>query len=172
LIHGRDLAEVDVTASVGCYVNYSSTIIEVDVEEQPSQILQSTHEQLSVQVDIGNRVDLVRFLGSDDELSKQLDELPKADVLLNYVGKTEDVFANSSLFEVTNDSRGGHHDPDGQRDYALAILAEVVEDQFQARFVFSRNLQRQESVARLAERFVESVAELLEQPSVLRSVGS
>ena len=162
LVHGRNVAppDIDISRTIGCIISYAPTLLTLDPEAAVDHILASVSRQLRLAGNSGTSLDLYRYLGSRPELAGPLKRLPKADVLINYRGKVDDILEKSSLFGRTYELAGIDHNPQGLRLYSIAVLIDVVDDGLEIRFVYSENLHQRESIEALGAaclKFLRSV---------------
>ena len=162
LVHGRNVAppDIDISRTIGCIISYAPTLLTLDPEAAVDQILTRVSEQLRLVGDSATSIDLYRYLGSKSELAGPLKRLPKADVLINYRGKVDDILEKSSLFGRTYELAGIDHNPQGLRLYSIAVLIDAVDDGLEMRFVYSENLHQRESIEALGAaclKFLRSV---------------
>ena len=163
LIHGRNVGygRLDMTESIGCFVCYASTLIELSDDMSTHSTLDSIKTQIEAQSVAGVSAELIRFMNPDTEQAAALEQLPSAHALFNYRGKIDDLFAQSHLFERSDDDKGSDHDPDGLRDHALSVLAEIIDEQLIVKFVYSSNLHDPETIAAVASDFTTFVTDAL-----------
>ena len=157
LVHGRNvgLAEFDLSRTLGCLISYAPTLLKVEAGASGSSILLDVAKQMKQLGNSGTSIDLYRYLGSNPELVRRLGKLPKAEVLFNYRGKVDDVLERSSLFGETRATAGSDHNPEGLRQYSLAIVVDVIERKLEVRCVYSTNINKRASIEAFCSEFLE-----------------
>ena len=151
--HGRRLpVSVDVSRSVGMFLTYSPVLVDFGQEQGPERLLVLLREAIAD----GWRFDPVRYYGASD-LAATLRALPRSSVLFNYVGRAIATDATAGLATATED-RGPESDPGGRRDHALAVKAEMVNDEtFELSFVYSKAIHDEATIERLAKATTEAL---------------
>ena len=159
LVHGRNLglSEFDLSRTLGCLISYAPTLLKVDAGASGSSILLNVAQQMEQLGNSGTSIDLYRYLGSKPELKRRLEKLPKAEVLFNYRGKVDDVLERSSLFGETRTTAGSDHNPEGLRQYSLAIVVDVIERKLEVRCVYSTNINKRESIEAFCSEFLDQL---------------
>jgi acyl transferase domain-containing protein len=154
--HGRRLPlDVDVSRSVGMFLTYSPVVLDLaDPGGLEALIGQVRHELAG-----SWRFDPVRCYATT-EIGTELDRLPRAQVLYNYLGRAIATDDTALLSSATED-RGPESDPGGQRDHPLAVRAELVDDEtFELSFVYSTAFHDAATIELLAKATREALLEL------------
>ncbi len=144
LSHGRDSADVDVSQTVGFFLQYEPFVVFAN---------RSADEQLADAKEwseFAASFDALRFYGEPDVRSA-MNDLPMADVLFNYVGRTIAAETDSAI-TVAREESGQTVSLDGIRAHPLSVIAEIENDVLELRFVYSTKLQSEEQVAKLADQ--------------------
>ncbi len=156
--HGREetlLAELtgtfaaDLTRTTGWF----TTIFPVRLElpRDTADALESVKAQLRAIPHRGLSYGLLRYL-TDDETARAL--RTHTPVLFNYLGQLDQMLAGAKLFHVTHEPTGPWHSPRARRTHVIEINCLVVAGRLEARWTFSENLHRAETIDRLASRFL------------------
>ena len=156
LVHGRNvgLSEFDLSRTLGCIISYAPTLLKIDTQASLNTILLDVAQQMEQRGNSEASIDLYRYLGAKPELIQKLEELPKAEVLFNYRGKVEDVLERSSLFGKTRTVAGLDHNPEGLRQYPLAIVVDIIKQKLEVRCVYSSNIHKHQSIKALCAEFL------------------
>ena len=143
--HGRRLPlDLDVSRSIGMFMTYSPVLIERDVQSLERQL-----RNLRSDLEDGWSFDALRFYGAA-EIGRGMAELPRAEVLFNYVGRAIASDADALLIP-TEESRGPETDPGGLRDHPIAVRVDQLEDDgLKLVFVYSTRLHQRATIERLA----------------------
>lgn len=162
LVHGRNvgLSESDLSRTLGCIISYSPILLRIDKRASAGNILLDVAKQMEQLRDSGTSIDLYRYLGSNPALVKSLKELPQPEVLFNYRGKVDDVLERSSVFNGTRAIAGSDHNPEGLRQYPLAIVVDIIDRQLEVRCVYSANIHKRENIAALCAEFLEQLVSM------------
>ena len=159
LVHGRNvgLSEFELSRTLGCILSYAPTLLKVDRQASVGTNLHEVATQMEQSKDSGANIDLYRYLGSKPDLVDGLEQLPKAEVLFNYRGKVDDVIERSSIFDEPRSISGSDHNPDGLRQYPLAIVVDIIDGQLEVRCVYSTNMHKQESIQAFCTEFLSQL---------------
>lgn len=162
LVHGRNvgLSEFDLSRTLGCIISYAPTLLKIDTRASVGKILLDVAEQMKQLRDSGTSIDLYRYFGSNPALVKSLKELPQPEVLFNYRGKIDDVLERSSVFGKTRAIASLDHNPQGLRQYPLAIVIDIIDRQLEVRCVYSANIHKRESIDALCAKFLEQLVSM------------
>ena len=162
LVHGRNvgLSEFELSRTMGCILSYAPTLLKINSQASTGDALLNITKQMQRLGDVGAHIDLYRYLGSNPALVSGLEQLPKAEVLFNYRGKVDDVIERSSIFDEARAISGSDHNPDGLRQYPLAIVVDIVDGQLEVRCVYSTNMHKQESIKTFGAGFLEQLVSM------------
>jgi non-ribosomal peptide synthase protein (TIGR01720 family) len=151
--HGREPIDGGPAPSltIGFLIAYRPLVLFVDPASTPMETVASIAKQLRQVPSAGTGFDLLRY-----RPGSELAELPRAEVLFNYLGSQQDIITSTGpLFRLSEDPHGSIYGPRGRRQYALSVAAAKGSDGLDVRFVYSENLHRRETVERLAAKFRE-----------------
>jgi len=82
-------------------------------------------------------------------------------VLFNYFGNLDEVLPASSPFSLCRQSMEHDQSLKARRDFPLEINAYVMDGRFTADWSYSSNLHRRETIAALADAFIEALRRLI-----------
>ncbi len=161
--HGRDEAALAELAGLTAQPDLSHTIgwfttifpIHLHASESPSETFAETSRSLRAQ-----RSSLAYSLIRAAEPS--LANTPG--VLFNYLGQFDQTVAGLDCFRFSDADTGAWHAPAARRTHPLEINCIVLHDRLEARFTFSTNLQRIETIERLAGAFATTLRTLIASP--------
>jgi len=163
--HGREevFPGLDPLRTVGWFTTIYPVLLERGPERHwdPGALLKTTKEQLRTIPNRGFGYGVLRHVAQDDPIRKQLEEMPQADVLFNYLGQTDQVFQGSELFGVARENSGRITAPENQRPRVLEINALVAEGRLQIAWNYSTKLHRRETIERVAQRYLECLQEII-----------
>ena len=151
--------------TLGCLISYAPTLLEIDTQAKIGDLLLNVAQQMERQKDPSTSIDLYRYLGSQSTTVKNISELPRAEVLFNYRGNIDDVLERSNIFDSTKAIAGSDHDPNGLRQYPIAIAIDIVDRQLEVRCVYSSNIHKQESIEALCAEFLELIISIQNEAS-------
>ncbi len=157
--HGREDvgADLDVSRTVGWFTCVYPVALSATGAEDRGAALRRTKEDLRAVPRRGLGYGLLRYLaGAIDE--------PGADVRFNYLGHSGPA-TGTSRFQVTEGSLGHGLPHDGERGYPIDVSGHIVRGRLEILWIYSSNLHDEATIARLAERYIEILTELIEHCS-------
>lgn len=161
--HGREelFENVDVSRTVGWFTSIFSVHLSLENASQPGKSLMAIKEQLRAIPNRGISYGLLHYLSRDQEITKQLSLLPKAEVIFNYLGQFDQVLPESSLFSLAQESIGPSHSLRSKRTHLLEINSGISQGRLQMSWTYSEKLHRQTTVEVLAQGFIEALRSLI-----------
>ncbi|HTZ42891.1 MAG TPA: amino acid adenylation domain-containing protein [Jatrophihabitans sp.] len=150
--HGReDLFEgVDLSRTVGWFTTVYPVRLQAGAGWSLPELLKDTKQRLREVPDGGIGYGVLRQLGPPEVAAT----LPGGEVLFNYLGQFDNVLAGDRPFAGAAGSRGSNQAAVGLRSHLLEINCEISDGRFAARFSYSRNVHRPDTVQRIADEFI------------------
>ncbi|MEM6451444.1 MAG: amino acid adenylation domain-containing protein [Cyanobacteria bacterium P01_D01_bin.105] len=164
--HGRP-PEYDLSRTIGWLTTLYPVLLSVPSTADLSSAIKTVKESLRSVPNQGLGYGVLRYLNqSDDTLNA--DSL-KADSLnadtpirFNYLGQTDQVFAENEWFAPATESTGPARSPEDVRDVLLEINAIVSRDQLTIHWTYSAELHKAETISLWAEAHLGHIRELVE----------
>lgn len=91
----------------------------------------------------------------------------RAAVLFNYLGQFDALLGPNSRFALAEFSTDGWHNPRARRTHAIEVNCIVIAGRLEARWTYSKNLHRTETITHWAESFHAALSDLLASPQSL-----
>ncbi len=85
----------------------------------------------------------------------------QAEIRFNYLGQSDQVLSESSLFAPAQESSGSGRSLQGSRAYLLDINGIVAGGQLRLDWTYSEAIHRRDTIENLAGRFIEALREAL-----------
>src|SRR5581483_10018253 len=104
---------------------------------------------------------LLRYLRGDADLEARLRELPRPEVLFNYLGQMEEGAGGPGLFAQAPEAGGPALDPRGRRSHLLEINCIVLGGELRAEWAYSADRHRAATVEGLADAFFAELRKLI-----------
>jgi non-ribosomal peptide synthase protein (TIGR01720 family) len=150
--HGREALseDVDLSRTVGWFTTLFPIRLDISTANA-DEALRRISEQLRRVPHGGIGFGVLRDLTGDPAMEQSMRELPHPEVSINYVGRSDELYASQSLF-VPHDAmrpRVSQRPRRGRRD--IEITAGVRGGRFYLRFYYHENVYRQETIERVAE---------------------
>jgi amino acid adenylation domain-containing protein/non-ribosomal peptide synthase protein (TIGR01720 family) len=167
--HGREEIEpeLDLTRTVGWFTSLYPVLLELGGATAPGEVLKTIKEQLREVPGRGLPYGLLRYLG-DGETVQRLRELPRAELLFNYLGQLDAPgkpeatgAAAPRLLRLARQSAGAMRHPEQALPHLLEVAAGVRRGRLSVTFTFSLDRHRRTTIERLARRFLAALEELI-----------
>ncbi|GAA4545283.1 non-ribosomal peptide synthase/polyketide synthase [Amycolatopsis samaneae] len=155
--HGREelFDDVDVSRTVGWFTTRYPIVLDVPPDDWRT-VVRAVRRQLRAIPDRGLGYGALRYLrGTADRVTPQ--------VSFNYLGQLDaTITEDSPLYRASLPAPGGDRAPSGIRPQPIGVLGRVYEGRLRVDWVYSGNLHRRDTIARLADRFVEALRQIVE----------
>ncbi|WP_341796513.1 MULTISPECIES: non-ribosomal peptide synthase/polyketide synthase [unclassified Pseudomonas] len=159
--HGREdvFDQIDLTRTVGWFTSIYP--VKLDVQPQLDSTIKTIKEQLRAVPDKGIGYGLLRYMGSD-ESQDILAQLPKGEIVFNYLGQFDGSFADeNTLFRPAREYGGANQSEDAALGSLLALNGQVYAGELKMGWTFSRELFDESTIQRLAQEYVEELKQLI-----------
>ena len=153
--HGREdlLDEVDTSRTVGWLTSQFPVLLHADRHAAPGDALKSVKEQLRAVPRRGAGFGVLRYLSGDADLAAQLDALPRAGVLFNYMGQTGRVSGTDLPWNPISGARDLDISPRAVRSHLIEINGIVLDGCLELTWTFSEAVHRRDTIEDLASRY-------------------
>jgi len=164
--HGREeiFADVDLSRTVGwCTITYP-VVLKARREPtwHPGKTLSKTKEQLRAVPNRGLGYSVLRHLTQDERIREEIEDMPGAEVIFNYLGQVDQVLRNSDLLSPAQENSGVAIAPENRRPYVLDVSGVVIQGRLQMNWSYSDQLHRQETIEKIAVRYMDCVCEIIQ----------
>ncbi|NER27502.1 MAG: non-ribosomal peptide synthetase, partial [Symploca sp. SIO1C4] len=161
--HGREavIAGVDTSRTVGWFTSVFPMHLDLEKVDDLLDTLMSVKEQLRSIPNRGMGYGWLRYCSSDGEIIQKLSARPQAEIIFNYLGQFDQVFAESSTFQLAQESYGLTNSPKATRSHLLQIIGKVMGGQLQMNWAYSTNIHRRDTIENLAQCFIETLRSLI-----------
>ncbi len=156
--HGREelFEDVDLSRTVGWFTSAFPVLLKS--QKSLADALKSTKEQLRRIPHGGIGYGLLRYLCRDEEVARQMRELPGAEVSFNYLGQLDQMFQGSTLFRLALESSGRTR---AQHGNLLEINASIIGGHLQAEWTYRPEIHDRRTVEKVAHNFIEELQKLI-----------
>jgi non-ribosomal peptide synthase protein (TIGR01720 family) len=159
---GREAsAGVDCSRTLGWLTPVYPALLDLRTASEPRETLVSVKEGLRRIPDKGVGYGMLRYLSGDPSLTEALAALPRPEVVFSYLGRLEDVLAESPVFGASIAFEGARGGVGGARRHVLQISASVSAGRLHTTWTYSRNLHQHVTINRLAARFMDALRALI-----------
>ncbi|MFO0760703.1 MAG: amino acid adenylation domain-containing protein [Byssovorax sp.] len=161
--HGREdiLPGVDLSRTVGWFTALFPVLIDLGADADPGRIIKSVKEQLRAIPNKGLGYGLLRYLRGDVVIQRALAEMPKAEVLFNYLGQMGQTVPEEGKVRAAREPAGPMHSPRAARSHLIEVNASIAGGRLQAQITYGEDLLDRARVTDLAERFLEALRGLI-----------
>jgi non-ribosomal peptide synthase protein (TIGR01720 family) len=169
--HGREelFNDVDVSRTVGWFTTVFPVVLEVPASGTPGDALKAVKEQLRSIPRAGIGYGVLRYLGSDKELSRLL-AFP-AEVCFNYLGQLDGLWSEESMFAPAQEDSGPPLGACNRRSHAIEIDGSVTGGQLEMAWRYNPRRHSRATVDRVAMDFVNSLIQLIRHCQLPQSGG-
>lgn len=154
--HGREesvVSGVNLVRTVGWFTTVYPLLLSLPQADIGKQ-LQAVKEQVRSVPNHGIGYGLLRYMS--DGSKTQLEAIPQAEVLFNYLGDLAGLVPVGSMFQMARELQLSRS-PRGERRYVLEVNAAVVKGELQVEWSYSRELHRRETVQGWADKLMRGV---------------
>ncbi|HEX7242511.1 MAG TPA: condensation domain-containing protein, partial [Longimicrobiaceae bacterium] len=163
--HGREeqlFEGVDLSRTVGWLTSLYPVLLDVGGARGEGEALKRVKEQLRAVPHRGIGYGVLRYLSPDPEVRAALAALPQPEVRFEYLGQLDGSFPADSLLDAAPEPPGAAADPANVRVHLLDVHAMVQDGRLRVDWTYSPELHREETVARLAERYLAELRALID----------
>ncbi|WP_155300050.1 type I polyketide synthase [Deinococcus kurensis] len=162
----EDLLNADLTPTVGFFTAYLPLLVQGAGQRDLHSLARDVQRQRESRAHL--LLQVARAMTDDAALARHLSEVPRAQVLLNYIGQRQELGVaglDAALLAPAPEDAGPTHAPDGLRGHPLALKASVGADGLHLTFVYSGALHRRETILTLAQRCLALLAQAALPPT-------
>lgn len=155
--HGRSVARIDVSRTVGWFTTIVPHVFTVEPREPHRVLIARTKQRFET---LGEHVigyGILRY-GVGARHTK-LRSLPKADIVFNYLGQFDQVLSDGHFGASALEPLAPDQSTRGTRTHLLEVNGIVMGSRMAFTFTYSENLHCDDTIIRLATVFVEALRE-------------
>ena len=162
--HGRDqLVEgLDLSRTVGWFTTMAPVAVAAPAEDRPDAWIKSVKEQIRGIPHRGLGYGLLRYLAPRDDVRAALRELPRPEVVFNFLGRIEGGGEADRRFSLAEESTGASQSRRGVRRHRLEIQGGIYDGALRIDWVYGADLHRTATVEALATGFMDTLRELVD----------
>ena len=154
--HGREAPgnDLDLGRTVGLFAHGIPLSLALPDEASLEDALARIRTQLAPFQADGRTFAALRWLSHDAELVNCLANLPKRELIFNYIGQFESSHDDSALFRVVPSVPRALESADNQRDFLLQCQVGILNGELTLLLNYSENVHRTSTIERLAASFL------------------
>src|SRR5581483_9609205 len=161
--HGREDVANDLSLhrTIGWFTAIYPVLLKIDRSVSGVRSLKSIAEQLRRIPDRGISYGLLRYLTDDANVREKLQSLSRPEIVFNFLGQTDQLFSESSIFELASDRIGHLRSPQARRIHLLEINGIITGGQLHVDWTYSENVHRKETIERVVSDFTSRLRNLI-----------
>lgn len=162
--HGREavVADADVSRTVGWFTSMFPVLLELNTARTPGDALRTVKDQLRQIPNHGIGYGLLRYLSREPGISEDFKSLPEAEVSFNYLGQSDQLFTENSLWRMGTGQIGKIAGSLGRLPHLLYVAGIVYQGQLHVRFKYSRASFRTSTIDALSQNFLNRLRALID----------
>ncbi|MBE9216801.1 amino acid adenylation domain-containing protein [Plectonema cf. radiosum LEGE 06105] len=147
--------DINLTRTVGWFTTIFPVLLSLEGISQTEEALKAIKEQLQNIPNKGIGYGILRYLNQNPSDRFQLQTFPQAEVRFNYLGKSDQILSESSLFKLSNQSAGNSRSLQSNRRYVLDINGFVLGEKLQLEWTYSNQIHQRSTIEHLANEFIK-----------------
>ena len=163
--HGREdlFADVDLSRTVGWFTTIFPACLDLGGAGDAGAALEGIKTQMRSIPNSGIGYGLLRYLSLHAGVRAQLAARPRPEVSFLYLGQLDQQASrdSSALLDLAQDAIGPEQSPHGSRSHLLEVSGWLREGRLHFEWRYSAQIHRHETVARIADRFVDAARSLV-----------
>jgi amino acid adenylation domain-containing protein/thioester reductase-like protein/non-ribosomal peptide synthase protein (TIGR01720 family) len=161
--HGREeiFDDVDLSRTVGWFTTIFPVLLDLEETSNVGEALKGVKTQLRAIPNRGIGYGVLRYLSHDKEIIEKLQTKPQAEIRFNYLGQSDQVLTESSLFAAALEVDGNSCSLSGRRSYLVDINGIIVDGKLQLDWTYSQAIHRRETIEAIATSFIEILRSLI-----------
>jgi amino acid adenylation domain-containing protein/non-ribosomal peptide synthase protein (TIGR01720 family) len=162
--HGREeiIEGVDLSRTAGWFTTAFPVKLAPGASFKPGEALKGAKERLRRVPNRGIGYGLLRYACADAEAADKVRSLPEPEVSFNYLGQLDQSFSGLRLLKPISGAAGRTRSGRAKRSHLIEINAGVIGGRLQLEWVYSENTHRRETIARLANEFIEALGSIID----------
>ena len=163
--HGREdlFAGIDLSRTVGWFTSIFPVMLSLEGTFGSGEALKAIKEQLRAIPQGGLGYGVLRYLHGDRQVRSQLENLPKSEVVFNYLGQFAPLKSLTEHWQLaSNQETGSDISQMGQNQHLLSINAIVMAGKLQVNWSYSRKQHHAATIERLALGYLASLQALID----------
>jgi amino acid adenylation domain-containing protein/non-ribosomal peptide synthase protein (TIGR01720 family) len=159
--HGREeiFPDVDLSRTVGWFTSIYPVLLDLSRSPSPADAIKNTKEQLRVIPGNGLGFGMLRFPPSGQA---RLADLPRAEIVFNYLGQIDQALPESTPFLFARESVGPLNGLRSRRPHLLSWNAAVTGGSLLVTCAYSDEVHRPDTIERLAHGYRDQLRQLIE----------
>ncbi len=161
--HGRDalFEDIDLSRTLGWFTSLYPVLPTV-AEGGPGETLKAVKSHLRGLPGGALRHGQLRYLHPEGSIRETMAQAPRPRISFNYLGQVEAGLAPLDGLVPARESCGPSRHPASKRTHWLELVAQVADDRLQMAWAYHERLHRRETIALLAQAYIDALQTLIE----------
>ncbi len=158
--HGRQevIEGIDLSRTVGWFTSVFPVCLNIEDAQTPRQALIGVKEQLRCIPENGINYAVLKYLNENG--SKTLQNLPKAELIFNYLGQLDQTLSGTIL-QPAEESVGPCRSTRELRSYLIEINSSISAGRLQLAWTYSPNCHRSSTIEQFAAQYMQALREII-----------
>ncbi|MEA5617543.1 amino acid adenylation domain-containing protein [Cronbergia sp. UHCC 0137] len=161
--HGREdlFPSVNLSRTMGWFTSLFLVLLNINPSADLEISLKAIKEQLRQIPDRGISYGLLRYLASPT-IQATLKAIPSPQVRFNYLGQSDQIFSEKSLFTPARESIGNSRSPKGNRNTLIEINSIITGGKLRCDWTYSQKLHQLQTITTLADNYQKILISLIQ----------
>ncbi|BAB74343.1 non-ribosomal peptide synthetase [Anabaena sp. FACHB-709] len=161
--HGREdlFPSINLSRTMGWFTSLFPVLLDIYPSADLGISLKAIKEQLRQIPDRGISYGLLRYLASPT-IRDTIKAIPLPQVRFNYLGQSDQIFSENSLFTPASESIGHSRSSRGKRNTLIEINSIVTGGKLRCDWTYSKQLHHRQTIATLAENYQQILLSLIQ----------
>jgi amino acid adenylation domain-containing protein/non-ribosomal peptide synthase protein (TIGR01720 family) len=170
--HGREevVCGIDLSRTVGWFTSTYPLLLRAVEKMTPSLALRIVKERVRAVPRKGIGYGLLRYCGRR-EVREQMQPLPPARIIFNFLGDLDQALRESSLFSTSRRVSGLSAGSSSERPYLIEIEGSIIEGCLQMKWTYSKEAYRQTTIERAIRVLLKAIRQLIEEGCSVEAEG-
>ncbi|MGH1392472.1 MAG: amino acid adenylation domain-containing protein [Trichormus sp.] len=161
--HGREdlFPSINLSRTMGWFTSLFPVLLDVYPSADLGISLKAVKEQLRQIPDRGISYGLLRYLASPT-IRDTIKAIALPQVRFNYLGQSDQIFSENSLFTPASESIGHSRSPRGKRNTLIEINSIVTGGKLRCDWTYSKQLHHRQTIVTLADNYQQILHSLIQ----------
>ncbi|MEA5513969.1 non-ribosomal peptide synthetase [Nodularia sp. UHCC 0506] len=161
--HGREdlFPNMNLSRTMGWFTNLFPVLLSITPSSDLGVYLKTIKEQLRQIPDRGISYGLLRYLASPT-IQATLKSRPLPQIRFNYLGQSDQIFSDNSLFTPARELIGHSRSPKGNRNTLIEINSIVTGGKLRCDWTYSQKIHHRQTITTLADNYQQILLALIQ----------
>ncbi|WP_414526545.1 amino acid adenylation domain-containing protein [Nodularia chucula] len=161
--HGREdlFPNINLSRTMGWFTNLFPVLLNITPSSDLGVYLKTIKEQLRQIPDRGISYGLLRYLASPT-IQATLKSIPLPQIRFNYLGQSDQIFSDNSLFTPARELIGHSRSPKGNRNTLIEINSIITGGKLRCDWTYSQKIHQTQTITTLADNYQQILLSLIQ----------